>query len=62
MVESQLYAWRKAFDDVGATARNDRGETKGDELKRLRRENSTLREQRDVLRKSISLFVHDEGR
>ena len=54
---SQLYQWQQRYADVAKTAINGRGETKDEELKRLRRENAILRKEKDVLKKSI--FVRD---
>ena len=56
---SQLYAWQQRYADVAKTAVNGRGETKDEELARLRRENSVLRKEKEVLKKSIGLFVRD---
>jgi transposase len=56
---SQLYQWQRRYADVVATAVNGRGETKDEELARLRREVSVLRKEKDVLKKSIGLFVRD---
>lgn len=59
VAESQLYDWKKKQGDVAASAANGRGESKDEELKRLRRENATLRKERDVLKKSITFFVKE---
>jgi transposase len=37
------------------------GETPEEELKRLRRENATLKQERDVLKKSIAVFARDRS-
>lgn len=50
---SQLYQWQRRYSDVAATAVNGRGESKDQELARLRRENSILRKEKEVLKKSI---------
>ena len=55
----QLYQWQKQFADVGVTARNGRGESKDEELARLRKENSRLRKEKEVLKKSIAFFVRE---
>ena len=54
---SQLYQWQQRYADVAKTALNGRGETKAEELARLRREVSVLRKEREIPKKSISLFV-----
>lgn len=56
---SQLYQWKKRFADVEETARNSRGESKDDELARLRKEVVQLRKEKDVLKKSVMLFVRE---
>jgi len=56
---SQLYQWQRRYADVAATAVNGRGESKDEELARLRREVSVLRKEKEVLKKSIGLFVRD---
>ncbi len=50
---SQFYQWQRRYSDVAATAVNGRGESKDQELARLRRENSILRKEKEVLKKSI---------
>ncbi len=59
---SVLYQWRKLYADVEVTARNGRGESKDEELSRLRREVSVLRKEREVLKKSIMFFVRETDR
>jgi len=57
VAESQLYSWRNKF---GARVRkNQDGETLDAENQRLSRENAQLRRERDVLKKSIAVFVND---
>ena len=59
---SMLYQWQRDYADVAATARSARGESKDEELARLRRENSVLRKERDLLKKSITFFVKETDR
>lgn len=55
--EHMLHAWKsKAKADGSAT---DRKETPEEELRRLRRENADLKKDRDVLVKSIAVFVKE---
>lgn len=57
-----LYRWRdelnkkqsEAFPGVGRSTPND-------ELEALRRENKKLKEERDILKKSLIFFARDEG-
>ena len=55
--EQLLYGW-KSRADIEPEA-SDRGESPEEELKRLRRENSDLRKDRDALVESIAVFVRD---
>jgi len=59
---SQLCQWQRRYADVAATAVNERGESKDEELARLRREVSILRKEKEVLKKSMGLFVRDMQR
>ena len=55
--EHMLHAWKsKAKADGAAT---DRKESTEEELRRLRRENADLKKDRDVLVKSIAVFVKE---
>lgn len=57
VTEQQLHTWKsKAKADGSAT---DRKESMEEELKRLRRENADLKKDRDVLVKSIAVFVKE---
>jgi len=51
-----LHAWKRQHDPSRS---NDRGETPEEELHRLRRENASLKRDRDALTKSIAVFVRD---
>lgn len=55
----QLYQWQKQFSEVAVSARNGRGESKDEELARLRKENTRLRKEKEVLKKSIAFFVRE---
>ena len=55
--ESMLYAWKGRGANVSPAS--DRGETAEQELARLRRENQDLKKERDVLVKSIAVFVRE---
>jgi transposase len=59
---SQLYQWRKQYPDVAQTAKNDRGESKDEELARLRKEVLQLRKEKEVLKKSALLLLRDSDR
>ena len=52
-----LYAWKGRGANVSPAS--DRGETAEQELARLRRENQDLKKERDVLVKSIAVFVRE---
>ena len=55
--EHMLHAWKSKAKTNGSS--NDRGESPEDELRRLRRENAELKKDRDVLVKSIAVFVKE---
>ena len=57
IAEHLLHSW-KSRDNLQSEP-SDRGETPEEELRRLRRENSDLRKDRDALVKSIAVFVRD---
>ena len=62
VAENQLHAWKKAYGSAAEQVRKERGgETPEEELKRLRRENSQLKQERDVLKKSIAVFARDRS-
>ncbi len=54
----QVYRWRKqlAAEGKGMRAFPGTGNPRDEELARLKRENSTLREERDILRKAVAIF------
>ena len=58
----QLYAWRRQFEDTTAAARAERGETTEQEVKRLRKENRELREERTILKKATCFFAKESNR
>ena len=62
VAESLLYNWRKQLGDIAETALNARGETKEQELARLRRENTQLRKEKEVLKKSALLLLRESDR
>lgn len=56
----QLYRWRMAVGQKETEAFPGSGhETPNAELEALRRENKRLREERDILKKSLSFFARD---
>ena len=56
----QLYQWRTDLDRKGDEAFPGSGhETPNAELEALRRENKRLREERDILKKSLGFFARD---
>ena len=62
VAEGLLYSWRKRIGDIATSAVNGRGESKDEELVRLRREVIRLRKEREVLKKSIEFFVRENDR
>lgn len=62
VAENLLHAWRKKYGNAAAQVRRERGgETPEEELKRLRRENAQLRQEREVLKKSVAVFARDRS-
>lgn len=59
---SQLYEWRKRFGDIESLASNGRGESKDEELDRLRKEVAQLRKEKETLKKSVMLILKDSDR
>ena len=55
--ESLIHTWKKKLNPEHAPG--DRGETLEQEVRRLRRENADLKKDRDVLVKSIAVFVKE---
>ena len=62
VAENMLHAWKKKYGSAAEQVRRERGgETLEDELKRLRRENAQLKQERDVLKKSVAVFARDRS-
>lgn len=62
VAENLLHAWRKKYGGAAEQVRRERGgETPEEELKRLRRENQQLKQERDVLKKSVAVFARDRS-
>lgn len=59
---AQLYQWRRQYSDTAAQARAERGETADEEVKRLRREVSELRREREILKKAAAFFAKEGER
>ncbi len=55
--ESLIHGWKSKVN--AEAAHGDRGETLDQEVRRLRRENADLKKDRDVLVKSIAVFVKE---
>ena len=56
----QLYKWRAALDRKQTEAFPGKGhETPNAELEALRKENKRLREEREILKKSLGFFARD---
>ena len=62
VAENLLHAWKKKFGSAAEQVRRERGgETAEEELKRLRREVTQLKQERDVLKKSVAVFARDRS-
>ncbi len=51
-----LYRWRRQLEDEGAQAFPGNGKERDTELAELRKENTELREEKEILRKTIAIF------
>ena len=54
--QNMLGRWKKEFEAQGAKAFPGQGHPHDQELARLKRENDVLRQEREVLKKAISIF------
>jgi transposase len=54
--ETMLGRWKKELEQHASTAFPGQGHPQDEELARLRRENEVLRQEREVLKKAISIF------
>lgn len=57
VAENMLHAWRRELGSEAEAVMAARGESKDQELERLRRENQQLKQDADTLKKSIALFL-----
>ena len=55
-----LYRWRDKFEAEGQQAFPGQGRLtpEQEELRRLKRENEILRQERDILKKAVAIFSH----
>jgi transposase len=55
-----LYRWRDEFEAEGQQAFPGQGRLtpEQEELRRLKRENEILRQERDILKKAVAIFSH----
>ena len=58
---NNLYKWRTQFGEDGEEAFPGKGKlnSSDEELRRLRRENMRLREERDILKKAVIFFSNE---
>ena len=57
-----LHSWKRKYGSAAEEVRKARGgETPEEELKRLRREVTQLKQERDVLKKSVAVFARDHS-
>ena len=62
VAENLLHVWKRKYGSSVELQRRERGgETPEEELKRLRRENAQLRQEREVLKKSVAFFARDRS-
>ena len=62
VAENLLHAWKRKYGSAAEQVRKERGgETQEDEVKRLRREIAQVKQERDILKKSIAFFARDRS-
>ena len=61
VAENLLHSWRQRYADTVAQVRQERGETPEEELKRLRREVSRLKMEREILKKAAAFFAKENS-
>jgi transposase len=62
VAQNLLHAWKRKYGSAAEQVRRERGgETPEEELKRLRREVTQLKQERDVLKKSVAVFARDRS-
>jgi transposase len=62
VAENLLHSWKRKYGSAAEQVRKERGgETPEEELKRLRREVTQLKQERDVLKKSVAVFARDRS-
>ena len=62
VAENLLHSWKRKYGAAAEHERRERGgETPEEELKRLRRENAQLKQEREVLKKSVAFFARDRS-
>lgn len=62
VAENLLHSWKRKYRSAAEQVRRERGgETQEEEVKRLRREVTQLKQERDVLKKSVAVFARDRS-
>ena len=62
VAQNLLHSWKRKYGTAAEEVRRERGgETQEEELKRLRREVTQLKQERDVLKKSVAVFARDRS-
>ena len=56
-----IYTWIRQADEAGNRAQGRLSDDEREELKRLRRENKRLREERDILSKAAAWFANSDA-
>ena len=60
--KSQIYRWKRQLEQEGEEAFPGKGRLKAQEeaIRQLRRENEILRQERDILKKTITIFAQKQ--
>jgi len=58
--EKSLYRWRKKYGSQSPQPSKTEPDERDAEIKRLRKENEILRQERDILKKAINIFSRSQ--
>jgi transposase len=62
VAQNLLHSWKRKYGSAAEEVRRERGgETQEEEVKRLRREVTQLKQERDVLKRSVAVFARDRS-
>jgi transposase len=59
--QKSLYRWRRQYDMASPASTSAQPDERDAEIKRLRRELEIMRQERDILKKAISIFSRSQS-